>query len=91
MFPYAWSHDPAYPSTKPHLCPVEVDGPFELFGRQITPVPFVHGNVCVLGYRVGGLAYCTDCNDISPASLDLLRDLDVLVLDALPSGRTRRT
>ncbi len=83
MFPYAWSHDPAYPSTKPHLCPTEVDGPFDLFGHRITPVPLVHGDVCVLGYRVRDVAYCTDCNDIPPASQDLLRDLDVLVLDAL--------
>ena len=83
MFPYAWEHDPAYISAKPHLHPVEVDGVFELFGRPVTPIRLVHGSACVLGYRIGNLAYCTDCNDIPPASQELLRGLDVLVLDAL--------
>ena len=32
---------------------------------------------------IGGFAYLTDTNDIPDASLELLADLDVLVLDAL--------
>jgi phosphoribosyl 1,2-cyclic phosphate phosphodiesterase len=43
-----------------------------------------HGPYCdVLGFRIGNVAYCTDTNNISDSSLDLLRDLDCLVLDAL--------
>ena len=37
----------------------------------------------VLGFRVGNLAYCTDVSEIPEPSFDLLRGLDVLVLDAL--------
>lgn len=83
MFDYAFTHNPYYISAKPRLEAIEVTGPFGLFGRTITPVELLHGKACVLGYRIGGLAYCTDCSDIPPGSLELLRDLDVLVLDAL--------
>ena len=37
----------------------------------------------VLGFRVGGLAYCTDVSRIPDESWPLLQGLDVLVLDAL--------
>ena len=37
----------------------------------------------VLGFRIGNVAYCTDVSAISPASLDKLKGLDVLVLGAL--------
>jgi len=37
----------------------------------------------ILGYRVGDLAYVTDAKAIPEASIDLLRGVDVLVLNAL--------
>ena len=37
----------------------------------------------MLGFRIGNFAYATDCNAIAPASMDLLSDLEVLVLDAI--------
>jgi phosphoribosyl 1,2-cyclic phosphate phosphodiesterase len=43
----------------------------------------MHGDLPVLGFRVGRLAYCTDVSEIPTDSWDLLRGLDVLVLDAL--------
>lgn len=84
MFSYAFTHNPYYISAKPRLVPVEVNGSFDLFGEPVVPVELAHGpNTCVLGFRIGRFAYCTDCSDISPAAQDKLRDLDVLVLDAL--------
>ena len=41
------------------------------------------GKSPVLGFRVGGLAYCTDVSRIPDESWPLLKGLDVLVLDAL--------
>lgn len=53
-------------------------------GRQeIVPVPVRHGHRMILGFRFGRFAYLTDCNAVPPASIELLKDLDVLVLDAL--------
>jgi phosphoribosyl 1,2-cyclic phosphate phosphodiesterase len=37
----------------------------------------------IYGFRFGAAAYLTDHSDIPPASLELLRGLDVLFLDAL--------
>jgi len=67
----------------PKLALHEVDGPFELFGRTVIPVPLLHGTQPVLGYRIGNLAYLTDCSAIPDDSLERLGGLDVLVLDAL--------
>jgi len=52
-------------------------------GLQITPVEVVHGRLPVMAYRLNDFAYATDLSEIPPASLDLLRDLDALVLDCL--------
>ena len=49
----------------------------------ITPIEVFHGSMPTFGYRIGRFAYLTDTNNIPTASLELLHDLDVLVLDAL--------
>ena len=60
-----------------------VEGPFELFGRRVTPVAVEHGRWGCTGYRIGGFAYCTDVQAIPPESLELLRGVETLVLGAL--------
>ncbi len=83
MFPYAFEDNPNYPSAKPHLEAAEIDGPAQIAGMDVVPIPLLHGQMPVLGFRVGRFGYCTDCSLIPDASLGLLEDLDVLVLDAL--------
>lgn len=68
---------------RPHLVRRMIDGPIEIEGQTWTPVPMVHGDMDVLGFRVGNLAYCTDVSTMPEPSFDLLQGLDVLVLDAL--------
>lgn len=68
---------------KPRLELIEMEDVLELFGRSFAPVPVMHGALPVHGYRVGGFAYVTDCNEIPQESFDRLRGLDVLVLGAL--------
>jgi phosphoribosyl 1,2-cyclic phosphate phosphodiesterase len=58
-------------------------GPFDLFGVEFVPVPILHGSATIYGFRFGAAAYLTDHSDIPPASMDMLRGLDVLFLDAL--------
>lgn len=60
--------------------------PFEVLGQRVQPVRLLHGKLPVLGYRIGDVAFCTDCNAIPADSRPLLADLDTLVLDALWSG-----
>jgi len=68
----------------PALSPHVVDGPIRWNGLDITPVPVEHGPLrgC-LGYRVGGMAYIPDVKAIPPRSLELLRGLDLLILNCL--------
>jgi len=56
---------------------------FTVLGQRVLPVPLVHAQFRVLGFRIGDVAYCTDVNRIPEASLPLLRDLRVLIIDAL--------
>ena len=82
---YAYTFTDLFPfyGGKPDLMLHEIDGTFELFGRQIVPVPVLHGRLPITGFRIGDLAYVTDAKEIPSSSLDLLRDLDVLVLNGL--------
>ncbi len=83
MFDYAFEDDPSYPSAKPRLRGVPIDGPFEVFGHRVVPLPYDHGPTRVTGFRIGRAAYCPDCNFIPDATRERLADLDVLVLNAL--------
>lgn len=83
MFPYAFDHEGDYPSAKPQLHIGVIEGPFELFGMRILPIPLLHGELPILGFRFGRFAYCTDCSSIPDRSWELLRGLEVLILDAL--------
>jgi len=60
-----------------------IDGPFELFGKTFEPVPIIHGDTEIYGYRFGSAAYLTDFSTIPRSSYALLQDLDVLILDGL--------
>ncbi|MGH7175796.1 MAG: MBL fold metallo-hydrolase [Tepidisphaeraceae bacterium] len=68
---------------RPHLTRRMIDGAFHIGTREWIPIPLLHGDFPVLGFRIGRLAYCTDVSRIPDESWALLRDLDVLVLDAL--------
>ena len=71
-------------SSIPQLDPRLIDGaPFDLFGMEFLPIPVLHGRDRIYGFRFGGAAYLTDHSDIPDSSLDQLRGLDVLFLDAL--------
>jgi phosphoribosyl 1,2-cyclic phosphate phosphodiesterase len=60
-----------------------IDGPVELFGARFEPVTVIHGETPILAFRFGSAAYLTDHSDVPAESLDRLRDLDILFLDAL--------
>lgn len=68
---------------RPALIPHLVDGPFHAAGVAITPVPQRHGHGDSLGFRIGDVAYSPDVDVLPDASLELLRDLDLWIVDAL--------
>lgn len=85
-FDYAFTgreqtHPGAVPQLEFHRITTE---PFAVLGAELLPIRLVHGpRFRVLGFRIGNVAYCTDTNGIPDESWDRLRNLDVLILDAL--------
>ena len=72
-------------TSKPRLTlhPVEPGHAVDIGGVEVLPLAFQHGHLRVFGYRFGKLAYITDVKTIPPAEQELLRGLEVLVLNAL--------
>lgn len=61
--------------------PVTINGA----GGPITavPIPQLHGDAGSLGFRIGDVAYCPDVGGLVPESVEMLRGLDVWIVDAL--------
>jgi phosphoribosyl 1,2-cyclic phosphate phosphodiesterase len=71
-------------SNVPRLATHVIDGAaFDVFGMEFVPVPILHGSATIYGFRFGDAAYLTDHSDIPELSMECLRGLDVLFLDAL--------
>ena len=56
---------------------------FRIGNKTITPVNVMHHNFPVTGYRIDDFAYLTDVKTIATAEREKLKDLDVLVINAL--------
>jgi phosphoribosyl 1,2-cyclic phosphate phosphodiesterase len=72
-------------STRPALDLVEIQAraPFRIDQVEILPFEVRHGTWPITGFRVGRLGYVTDASSIPPAALECLRELDLLVINAL--------
>jgi len=82
QFSYIFDPSPTV-SSLPQIQLHEIEGPFDLFGARVVPVPAFHGPHPVLGYRVGAFGYLTDFSFIPDKSKELLHNLDHFILDAL--------
>ena len=72
---------------RPQLDQRMIEGKFAIGGVEWTPVRLMHGDMPILGFRVGKVAYCTDVSGIPEESFALLAGLDVLVIDGLQYRR----
>jgi phosphoribosyl 1,2-cyclic phosphate phosphodiesterase len=88
-FDFAFNGENRYPGYfKPQ--PFPVTGPFSLGdgSTTVTPLPVEHGKVDTIGYRFDRnerplLAYLPDAKRVPAATRELLKGVEVLVLDAL--------
>lgn len=83
VFRYVFEDKPSQSSVPRLKINTLNDEPFELCGLSFLPVPLLHGDGKVLGFRFGYAAYLTDHSEVPESSLQLLSGLDVLFLDAL--------
>lgn len=81
-FDYIFSSEPALGS-RPRLDLCELDGPITLWEQEIMPLRVMHGDQPITGYRIGGLAYITDASSLPEETIDAVRGVNVLVLNAL--------
>ena len=87
MFPYTFNGENMYRGyLKPQ--PIEVTGPVTVGDMIFTPLPVKHGKVETIGWLIewGGLprlAYVPDCKEMPGSTIDHIRGVDTLVIDAL--------
>lgn len=60
-----------------------VNEPFQLFGKQITPIEVMHYKLPVTAFRIDNFTYITDANFISDAEKEKIKGTEVLVVNAL--------
>jgi phosphoribosyl 1,2-cyclic phosphate phosphodiesterase len=82
IFTYVFAADATYP-TRPRVELHRLRGPVSVAGATFHPVPLLHGDLEVTGFRFGNAAYLTDMSSIPEASLPLLDGVETVVLDAL--------
>ena len=82
-FEYIFTSEIKYQGV-PNLLQNEVKNkPFTINGLEILPVEGLHYKLPVFGYRFGSFAYLTDMKTISDTEKQKLKNLEVLVINAL--------
>jgi phosphoribosyl 1,2-cyclic phosphate phosphodiesterase len=86
IFDYTFRKVDRYPTSARvdlHRLSAEPGTTVPLFGAMFERIPVIHGLHTIAGYRFGNAAYLTDMSDIPEDSFNRLRDLDIVILDAL--------
>ena len=96
VFSYAFHSSRQYEGgAPPQLIMNEIDyvSPFAVTGLTVQPFPLLHGSMRIVGYRIGDMAYATDCKIIPAETLELLRGVKLFILDGLrhEQHRTHQT
>jgi phosphoribosyl 1,2-cyclic phosphate phosphodiesterase len=82
---FAYIFDPATPAAGgiPQITLSRIGGPFSLGRLEVVPVPILHGERPILGFRFGAFAYLTDCSAIPDSSWPLLEGVTTVIIGAL--------
>ena len=82
IFYYAFDTNkyPGVPEFKFHTID---ENNFYVSDIKITPIRAMHYKLPILGFRINNFCYVTDTNYISTEELEKMRNVDVLVIDAL--------
>ncbi|MBL7788100.1 MAG: MBL fold metallo-hydrolase [Chitinophagales bacterium] len=83
-FSYAFGDNPYPGSPTLHLHTIDDEQIFFLQPHiKVVPIPIVHGNLNMIGFRINNFTYITDASYISPESIAKIRGSEILVLNAL--------
>lgn len=81
-YEYCFRENP-YPGVPTFDLKVIGKTPFYVNGVKIIPIEAMHGQLPILGYRIGNFAYLTDVKTIDPSEVDKLAGVDTMVVNAL--------
>ena len=83
-FEYVFETVNKYPGA-PSVETIEVinNQPFPLGNKMVIPIDVMHGNLQVFGYRIDDFAYLTDVKTIEKSEIEKLKNVKVLVINAL--------
>jgi phosphoribosyl 1,2-cyclic phosphate phosphodiesterase len=83
-FDYVFKTENKYPGA-PSVKPIEVvnNHSFSIGNKMAIPINIMHGNLQVFGYRIDDFAYLTDVKTIEQSEIAKLKNLKVLVVNAL--------
>jgi len=82
-FDYIFTTENKYPSAPSVIINQIENTPFILGDLEIMPIEVMHGKLAVFGYRFDKLAYLTDVSFINEEEKLKLKNLNVLVINAL--------
>lgn len=81
-FHYVFSAD-KYPGI-PKINPIEItEDIFQVDGIDIIPIPVLHHQLPVFGFRIGDFTYVTDANSFSDLAMERVQGTKVMVINAL--------
>jgi phosphoribosyl 1,2-cyclic phosphate phosphodiesterase len=83
IFAYAFDRGTPKGGGIPKIALFSIVGEFSLGGATFVPVPLMHGERQILGYRLGSFAYLTDCSGVPEPSWPLLHGVSTVIVDAL--------
>ena len=66
-----------------HLHTIDKSDKVRIGNTEVIPIQVYHGKLPIFGYRIGDLAYITDCTQIEEAEWEKLEGVDTLIIDAL--------
>ena len=82
-FDYIFKKDNKYPGVLAINDHQISDETFSIEGKIITPINILHNTLPIFGYKIGSFAYITDAKTISNLEIEKLKNLDILVINAL--------
>lgn len=82
-FPYCFAEDlyPGVPTFNIHIVEPYID--FFVDNIKIEPLQIMHAKLPILGFKIGRLAYITDCKEMPSQTIDAIQGIDTLVINAL--------
>lgn len=72
---------PGVPSFKIHR--INPNRSFKIDDIKVTPLPVMHYKLEILGFRINNFAYITDARSISQKTINRIKGVDTLVINAL--------